>query len=74
MKGLNHFYFNEKLAFIFEFIPLFVLFVSIFGYTILLVFIKWSIDWSVIGTNKAPSIINLMLNTFIKFGKVVNIN
>jgi V-type H+-transporting ATPase subunit a len=73
LKGLNHLYFKEKLAFIFEFIPQLIMFVSLFGYTVVMIFIKWSTNWDIVGTSKAPSIINLLLDIFIKMGEVVSL-
>lgn len=35
-----------------------------------MIIIKWLTDWEKIGTDKAPSIINLLLDTFIKMGNV----
>jgi hypothetical protein len=35
-----------------------------------MIIIKWLTDWEKIGTEKAPSIINLLIDTFIKLGDV----
>ena len=47
------------------------MFVTLFGYTSFMIVVKWNIDWAVVGTAKAPSIINLLLDIFIKLGDVV---
>ncbi len=46
LKGLNAIYFHEKLDFFFEFIPMVVFAVSLFVYMVLLIIMKWSIDWN----------------------------
>lgn len=39
---------------------------------IFLIVIKWLTDWNVEGTDKAPGIINLMINMPLKMGGTVN--
>jgi V-type H+-transporting ATPase subunit a len=46
LKGLNAIYFGEKLDLLFEFIPMVVFAVSLFMYMVLLIFMKWSINWN----------------------------
>ncbi|KAG7360696.1 V-type ATPase subunit [Nitzschia inconspicua] len=46
LKGLNAIYFGEKLDLFFEFIPMVVFAVSLFMYMVLLIFMKWSINWN----------------------------
>lgn len=46
LKGLNALYFNERLDFLFEFIPMVVFAVSLFLYMVVLIFYKWSTDWN----------------------------
>jgi len=75
LKGFNSSFYSNWAEFIFEFIPQIIFMTSIFGYTIFMVIFKWCIDWHIVGTNKAPSIIAQLLNVFISFGYVViNIN
>jgi len=45
LKGLNAWYFNEMLDFYFEFLPMVCFGFGLFGYMIVVIFIKWSIDW-----------------------------
>jgi V-type H+-transporting ATPase subunit a len=45
LKGLNARYFREDLDFWFEFVPMMVFNVCFFGYMVLLIFLKWSINW-----------------------------
>lgn len=46
LKGTNALYFKSKLDFYTEFCPMIIFAVSLFGYMILLIFIKWGIDWN----------------------------
>jgi V-type H+-transporting ATPase subunit a len=45
IKGMNCWYFNQKLDFFAEFLPQILFALSLFGYMIILIFIKWSINW-----------------------------
>ncbi|CAM9298334.1 unnamed protein product [Ectocarpus sp. 13 AM-2016] len=45
LKAMNALYFKESLDFFYEFIPMIIFVLSLFGYMILLIFMKWSIDW-----------------------------
>lgn len=69
LRGMNAIYFHNTLDFFFEFIPQFIFMTAFFGYMILMIFIKWSIDWSV-DTSRAPSIITMLMNIFLKKGSV----
>jgi V-type H+-transporting ATPase subunit a len=46
LKGANAIYFGEKLDFFFEVIPMVAFASSLFVYMILLIFMKWSINWN----------------------------
>lgn len=46
LKGLNAVYFGEKLDFMFEFLPMVAFASSLFIYMIVLIFMKWSINWN----------------------------
>ncbi|CAM9970607.1 unnamed protein product, partial [Hapterophycus canaliculatus] len=45
LKAMNAVYFKESLDFFYEFIPMIVFVLSLFGYMIVLIFMKWSINW-----------------------------
>merc|ERR1740130_1245715 len=45
LKGINAIYFNEKLDLFFEVIPMMIFSSSLFLYMVLLIFMKWSINW-----------------------------
>jgi len=70
LKGLNALHFESKVDFIFEFIPQIIFMSLLFGYMIIMIFIKWSIDWGLYGTGNAPSIINQLMNIFLAMGSV----
>ncbi|CAN0063880.1 unnamed protein product, partial [Hapterophycus canaliculatus] len=45
LKAMNAVYFKESLDFFYECIPMIVFVLSLFGYMIVLIFMKWSINW-----------------------------
>ena len=45
MKGVNARFFGQGLDFFLEFIPQLLFALSLFGYIIVLIFLKWSINW-----------------------------
>jgi len=71
LRGMNAAYFNNYTDFIFEFVPQLVFMSLLFGYMNVMIFIKWGTDWSA-DPSKAPSIINLLMNIFLKKGSVDN--
>ena len=68
LKALNSIYFKRRLDLFFEFIPQLILFWVIFGYLILLIFVKWLKVYS--DTSKAPSIVGYMIDMFLTFGSI----
>ena len=69
LRGLNNLYFKDSLGFYFEFIPQIIFMLLLFGYMIILIFIKWVTDYS-LDTSKAPSIITILMNLALKGGSV----
>ena len=69
LKGFNAMFFGHKLDFVFEFVPQIIFMVSLFGYMIMMIFIKWSIDWTG-NLENAPSLITQLMNIFLKVGSV----
>ncbi|GMH91864.1 hypothetical protein TrST_g2667 [Triparma strigata] len=45
LKGANALYFNERLDFFFEFLPMVAFSASLFIYMVVLIIMKWSINW-----------------------------
>jgi len=46
LKGINALYFNEKYDFFFEFLPMVAFASSLFIYMVVLIFMKWTINWN----------------------------
>ena len=70
LKGLNDNYFKNYYGIIFEFIPQFIFMSVLFGYMVVMIFIKWSTYFY--DTSKAPSLITHLINLAIKGGSVEN--
>mmetsp|Transcript_33975 Transcript_33975/g.81334 ORF Transcript_33975/g.81334 Transcript_33975/m.81334 type:complete len:883 (+) Transcript_33975:58-2706(+) len=46
LKGINALYFGKRLDFLFEFLPMVAFASSLFVYMVVLIFMKWSINWN----------------------------
>jgi len=46
LKGMNAVYFKKTLDFYYEFLPMVVFASSLFVYMVVLIFLKWTIDWN----------------------------
>lgn len=46
LKGINAIYFGKRLDFLFEFLPMVAFASSLFVYMVVLIFMKWSINWN----------------------------
>ena len=55
--------------FILEFIPRMIFMCLLFGYLVIMIFIKWGTDWSA-DPSKAPSLISQLLMIFLNMGSV----
>ena len=69
LRGLNNLYFKDNLSFFSEFIPQMIFMLLLFGYMVVLIYIKWLTDYS-LDTSKAPSIITILMNLALKNGSV----
>ena len=67
LKGMNGIYFGDYVDFLFEFIPQLIFMCLLFGYMILMIYIKWGTDWSD-DLSKAPSLISQLLMLFLNMG------
>ena len=67
LKGMNGIYFGDYVDFLFEFIPQLIFMCLLFGYMILMIYIKWGTDWSD-DLSKAPSLITQLLMLFLNMG------
>jgi len=68
IKGMNAVYFKSPMDFVFEFIPQIIFMTLLFGYMIIMIFIKWATFWT--NTHDAPSIINHLMSIFLNYGSV----
>jgi V-type H+-transporting ATPase subunit a len=64
---LNHCEFGDRRAIWFVFVPELVFFLSIFGYLVFMIFLKWSIDWVAIA-QQPPSLLNTLISMFMAPG------
>jgi V-type H+-transporting ATPase subunit a len=69
LRGLNNLYYKDNLSFFFEFIPQIIFMLLLFGYMVVLIYIKWLTDYS-LDTSRAPSIITILMNLALKNGSV----
>lgn len=67
-KASNAIFFRKPLDFFFEFVPQFIFLMSIFGYMVIMIFIKWSTDWNYNFDNEAPNLITTLMNMVLKLG------
>jgi V-type H+-transporting ATPase subunit a len=65
----NHFHFKKMLNIYAEFIPQILFMWSIFGYLIVCMIYKWSIDWSQASTSP-PGLLNMLIYMFLSPGTV----
>ncbi|KAG6332183.1 hypothetical protein ID866_6906 [Astraeus odoratus] len=65
----NHIKFNRTLDIYTNFIPQMVFLQSIFGYLVLCILYKWSIDWTTRST-EPPSLLNMLIGMFLSPGSV----
>ena len=73
-KGANAIHFKSKTDFFFEFIPQLMFMSCIFGYMILMIFIKWCSSWNYNFDDTAPNLITVLMNMFLKLGSLDNQN
>jgi V-type H+-transporting ATPase subunit a len=66
-------YFKSKIDVYFQFIPQILFLGGLFGYLVLIIIIKWCIDWSIPVAGRAPdppSLITLFTGLFLSIGSV----
>ena len=73
LKGINCIYFKDYLDFFFVFFPQFIFMFILFGYLILMIYIKWATDWDN-DTSKTPSIISQFFSIFFSYLNIGPIN
>ena len=67
LSFLNHREFGDRRAIWFVFVPELVFFLSIFGYLVLMIFLKWATDWVAIA-QQPPSLLNTLISMFMAPG------
>lgn len=69
MKLVNSLQFKKKYDVWFEFLPQIIFLIALFGFMDFLIFVKWMTDFGS-KTYRAPYIISIIINMFLKFGGV----
>jgi len=64
---VNHVEFKSPVSIVFEFVPEVIFFLSIFGYLVLMIIMKWAMVWE--GGN-GPMILNLLIGMFMSPGSL----
>ena len=67
-KCANTVFFRKPLDFFFEFIPQLVFMLALFGYMVIMIFIKWATEWNYNFDNEAPNLITTLMNMVLKVG------
>ncbi|KAK8858441.1 hypothetical protein IAR55_002668 [Kwoniella newhampshirensis] len=65
----NHLHFKKYMNIYAEFIPQMIFFHSIFGYLVICIIYKWSIDWAQSATGP-PGLLNMLIYMFLSPGNV----
>ncbi|KAH8824569.1 V-type ATPase, V0 complex, 116kDa subunit family [Flagelloscypha sp. PMI_526] len=65
----NYFKFNTKSDIYTQFIPQIVFLMSIFGYLVVCILYKWSVDWNA-SSASPPSLLNMLIAMFLSPGSV----
>lgn len=65
----NHVKFKRSIDIWANFVPQMIFLQSIFGYLVVCILYKWSIDWST-ATTQPPSLLNMLISMFLSPGNV----
>ncbi|MBW0468651.1 hypothetical protein O181_008366 [Austropuccinia psidii MF-1] len=66
----NHLFFGRRSSIWAEFLPQILFMESIFGYLVLTIIYKWSVDWSQPGAGNPPNLLNMLIYMFLSPGTV----
>eukprot|EP00285_Hemiselmis_virescens_P009660 CAMPEP_0173388588 /NCGR_PEP_ID=MMETSP1356-20130122/10864_1 /TAXON_ID=77927 ORGANISM="Hemiselmis virescens, Strain PCC157" /NCGR_SAMPLE_ID=MMETSP1356 /ASSEMBLY_ACC=CAM_ASM_000847 /LENGTH=281 /DNA_ID=CAMNT_0014345531 /DNA_START=27 /DNA_END=872 /DNA_ORIENTATION=- len=69
-KTSNCFYFRQWKEFYFENIPEFLFLLSLFGYLVFLIILKWTTNWVGLGL-PAPALLDTLLKMLLEFGSPI---
>ncbi|KAK0458606.1 V-type ATPase, V0 complex, 116kDa subunit family [Desarmillaria tabescens] len=65
----NHFKFKRLVDIYANFVPQIIFLLSIFGYLVICILYKWSVDWSK-SSLPPPSLLNMLINMFLSPGNI----
>eukprot|EP00299_Pterocystis_sp_00344_P016535 c8292_g1_i1.p1 GENE.c8292_g1_i1~~c8292_g1_i1.p1 ORF type:complete len:811 (+),score=184.16 c8292_g1_i1:27-2459(+) len=68
LSAMNHLYFANSIEFWHTFIPRILFLVSVFGYLVVLIFLKWGMNFP--STHCAPSLLTILMNMFLRPGTI----
>jgi V-type H+-transporting ATPase subunit a len=66
----NHLHFKKYMNIYAEFIPQMLFMQSIFGYLVICIVYKWSVDWTQPGSVSPPGLLNMLIYMFLSPGTV----
>jgi V-type H+-transporting ATPase subunit a len=69
LQVLNHLHFKRPELIWAEFLPQILFMESIFGYLIVCIIYKWSVDWDAAG-KAPPNLLNMLIKMFLSPGNV----
>ncbi|KAM0756349.1 V0/A0 complex, 116-kDa subunit of ATPase [Meredithblackwellia eburnea MCA 4105] len=69
LQVLNHLHFKKPELIWAEFLPQILFMESIFGYLLLCIIYKWSVNWEEVGKNP-PNLLNMLIKLFLSPGNV----
>ncbi|KAL1495678.1 hypothetical protein AB1Y20_016542 [Prymnesium parvum] len=67
LSCFNHLHFKDKRSVWFGFVPELTFFLCIFGYLVILILMKWAINWAEYGQSP-PSLLNVLISMFMSPG------
>lgn len=65
----NHIHFKRRIDILTNFLPQMLFLQSIFGYLVICILYKWSVDWETSSTGP-PSLLNMLISMFLSPGTV----
>lgn len=69
LQVLNHLHFKRPELILAEFLPQILFMESIFGYLVVCILYKWSVDWEA-AERQPPNLLNMLIKMFLSPGNV----